>query len=174
VQRETAEELLASFCTDLRSLWIRANGPSLRVLECRLRLGKSQLGAILAGHIRRPPEWQVVAGLVKAIGEYAADRGRTDRLPLPTGITEYWRPRFAVLEHAFSQSTPRAAESAATARTWVAPAQLPHALPTFAGRVDALARLDSALPADGVVSVLPSMVVVLCGTAGVGKPETGI
>jgi hypothetical protein len=110
------------------------------MLERRLELGKSQLGAILSGRIRRPPDWQVIAGLVKEIGEHAAAVGRADRLSMPTSITEYWRPRFAVLEHAFSQSTPRPAESAGTAWTWVAPAQLPHALRAFAGREDGLGR----------------------------------
>ena len=103
---DTAQELLASLCFDLRLLWRQAGGPSLRVLSGRLELSKSQLGAILTGRVRRPPDWVVVRGLVDSFDAYARDHGRRERVSLRTAVDEYWRPRYATLEHAFSQPPP--------------------------------------------------------------------
>jgi hypothetical protein len=55
-------------------------------------LGKSQVGAILNGGIRRPPEWHLVRGLVEAFYKYAHDRGREQRLSIRSGLDEYQRP----------------------------------------------------------------------------------
>src|SRR5947199_10280244 len=90
-------ELLQSFCADLRSLWSEAGGPSLRALERHLSLSKSQVGAILGGGIRRPPDWRVVSTLVQCIHRYAAGHGRVERVALRTGGQEDWRPRLACM-----------------------------------------------------------------------------
>ena len=180
---ESAQHLLVAVCADLRLLRTQAGGPSLRTLERRLSLSKTQLGAILAGRIRRPPDWRVVAGLVAGVYEYAAENGRLDRLSLRTGVNEYWRPRYATLEHAFSQShrparpvvddrhidteTPRVKRSA----TAPIPAQLPAAVAGFVGRDRELARLDAVLAGRAAHTMVISAV---SGTAGVGKTALAV
>jgi hypothetical protein len=58
-------------------------------------------------------------------------------------------------------------------RPHVVPAQLPADLPTFAVRVSHLRRLGALLPSGDEPP--PAVVITaLAGTAGVGKPETGI
>src|SRR5688572_5948561 len=89
-------ELLAQFCADLRLLRAEAGGPTLRVLGDRLKVGKSQLGAILNGQIKELPDWQVIRGLVDSIVRHAHERGRTDRLSLPTGLDQFWSRRYAM------------------------------------------------------------------------------
>src|SRR5690242_2478930 len=157
-------DLLRSFCADLRSLWSEAGGPSLRALERDLSLSKSQVGAILGGGIRRPPDWRVVRTLVECVHRHAVEHERVDRLSLRTGVEEYWRPRFALLEHAFEDLEPRAPAPAVQ----VVPAMLPPAVAGFVGRRDALAVLDGLLTtrAEGDPAVL---VTVVSGMAGVGK-----
>jgi hypothetical protein len=98
---DTPDELLAQLCADLRLLWTQAGGPSLRRLADRTGLGKSQVGAILAGEVRSPPDWDVVRALVVSFHGYAGEHGRLADLSLRTGVDEHWRPRYAVLEHAF-------------------------------------------------------------------------
>ncbi|GIJ47766.1 hypothetical protein Val02_46520 [Virgisporangium aliadipatigenens] len=168
----SAQELLASLCTDLRQLRAQAGGPSLRVMAGRLGLGKSQLSAILNGQIRRPPDWQVVAGLVECIREHAVDNSRTERLSLRTGLAEHWRPRFTVLEYAFSAPAtgPTVGEPH---RTGPVPAQLPVATAGFVGRSAELNALDAALAgADDLRPGYP--IVALTGTAGVGKTALAV
>src|SRR5690349_18116977 len=75
VAADTPEELLAQLCADLRLLWRQAGGPSLRRLADRTGLGKSQVGAILAGEVRSPPDWDVVRALVVSFDGYAGERG---------------------------------------------------------------------------------------------------
>jgi tetratricopeptide (TPR) repeat protein len=95
------QDLLQRLCLDLRLLWRQAGGPSLRQLGARVRLSKSQVGAILTGDIRRPPQWDVIRGLLEGIDQYAYVHGRMRNLSIRTGVDEYWRPRYAVMEHAF-------------------------------------------------------------------------
>jgi tetratricopeptide (TPR) repeat protein len=183
VAEESAQQLLAALCADLRLLRTQAGGPSLRTLERRLRVSKTQLGAILAGRIRRPPDWRVVAALVTGVYEYAAQNGRLDRLSLRAGVNEYWRPRHATLEHVFSQSrrpalpaaddrhvdteTPRVRPST----TAPVPAQLPAAVAGFVGRNKELARLDAVLAGRAAHTMVISAV---SGTAGVGKTALAV
>src|SRR5262245_4773967 len=147
-----AQDLLALLCADLRLLWRQAGGPSLRELGTRLRLSKSQVGALLNGDVRRLPDWQLVRGLVECFHQHAAEHGRLDKLSLRTAVEEYWRPRYAVLEHAFSRprrlvpASPDAPPEPVPPRPgWVLPALLPAAVPGFAGRAAALKELDALL-----------------------------
>src|SRR4051794_9158265 len=71
---ESARHLLAALCADLRLLWTQAGGPSLRALGGALPLSKSQVGAILNGRIRRPPDWRVVSGHAESGIGYPAGR----------------------------------------------------------------------------------------------------
>jgi len=160
-------ELLQSFCADLRSLWSEAGGPSLRALERHLSLSKSQVGAILGGGIRRPPDWRVVSTLVQCIHRYAAEHGRVDRLSLRTAVEEYWRPRFALLEHAFEGAGPPTNEPVVVPRG-TTPALLPPVAAGFAGRRDALAMLDGLLATRAELDPA-APIAAISGTAGVGK-----
>src|SRR5262245_37933788 len=102
--KSTASDTLAQLCLDLRTLREQAGGPSVRVLSESVGLGKSQVDAILNGRIRRPPDWDVVRGLVEVFYKHADDYGRQSRLSIRAGLEEYWRPRYAMVEHAFSQT----------------------------------------------------------------------
>ena len=104
------------------------------------------------------------------------------------GVEEYWRPRYAVLEHAFSDAAARAPR---TGRSHTAAADLPKpargpvgAGAVAAGRVRAspggaaeLAQLDAILgPAPAAASRAPTAVVIsaVSGTAGVGKTALAV
>ncbi|HEU5333982.1 MAG TPA: tetratricopeptide repeat protein [Actinocrinis sp.] len=186
---EPAQELLQQLCRDLKLLREQAGGPTLRSLSARLLMGKSQIGAILGGRIRQPPEWEIVRGLVEACRQYARDHDRLDLLSVATGIEEYWRPRYAALSHALrveyhrqppADRRPVGAESGAgagpdTGRAlprWMVPHQLPPPVRHFAGRADELKALSALL--DESVSSGASMVTVIGGTAGVGKTSLAL
>ena len=113
VTADGPETLLVQLCADLRLMWQQAGGPSLRRLAEQVRLGKSQVGAILNGQVRTLPDWTVIRALVECFGRYAHDHGRTGQLSLRTGVDEYWRPRYTLLEYAFSQPRQRRAPAAA-------------------------------------------------------------
>ncbi|MEN3308796.1 MAG: hypothetical protein V7603_4998 [Micromonosporaceae bacterium] len=179
-------------CADLRLLWTQAGGPSLRALGNQLQLSKSQVGAILNGHIRRLPDWQAVGGLVEGVYRYAVDHNRADRLSLRAGVDEYWRPRYMMLEHTFSRprstTGPPGVSSAVEdpaegqarsrhARSTSPPAPTPALLPTavagFAGRISALKALDALLDADAHTG--PAVLITaIDGTAGVGKTALAV
>ncbi|PZG20114.1 hypothetical protein C1I95_10180 [Micromonospora craterilacus] len=174
------DELLRTLCADLRLLWTQAGGPSLRALGTRIGLGKSQVGAILNGTVRRPPDWDVVRGLVESFHDYALAHDRLSRLSLRTGVDETWRPRYAVLEYAFRENRPRPRNNgspsipATTTQPWPAtlvPRQLPPAVRHLVGRKAELSTLDKAADACGEPGGSAALVVVN-GTAGVGKTTT--
>jgi hypothetical protein len=134
-----AEETLAQLRADLRLLRAEAGGPSLRLLGERIRVSKSQLGAILNGQVRELPDWRVVTGLVESFVQYAQEHRRTGRLSLPTGVEEFWRHRYAMAEHAFGQkarhrgvAVPGSGTRPASPR--VPSRQLPAAVRHFVGR----------------------------------------
>jgi hypothetical protein len=93
-------DILDTLCHDLRRLREQAGGPSLREVALHIGLGKSQVCAILNGNIRRPPDWRVVRGLVEICYRHARERGRWPQLSINAGLDEYWRLRFALVEHA--------------------------------------------------------------------------
>jgi tetratricopeptide (TPR) repeat protein len=159
------EAMLQQFCRDLHLLWRQAGGPSLRTLSGRVRLGKSQLGAVLRGEIRRVPDWDVVNGLIESFRQYAHEHDRMRQVTVRMGINEFWRPRYSVLEHAFSQvpagggrlhgpppsqseigppetGRPGVARREPEQDGWlVVPQQLPPGPRCFVGRVEELAVL---------------------------------
>jgi tetratricopeptide (TPR) repeat protein len=174
---DTTQEMLAQLCADLRTLRIQAGGPSLRTLAERVRIGKSQLGAILNGQVREPPDWRVVAGIVEVCTRHARDHERGERLALPTGVDEFWRPRYAMVEHAFAQPNRRSesipARAADQAPVRVPPRQLPAAVRHFVGQAAPLARLTALLEEAGTT---PSTAVVaaIVGPAGIGKSSLAV
>jgi tetratricopeptide (TPR) repeat protein len=171
----TVSDALAQLCLDLRALREQASGPTVRTLGEEIGLSKSQVDAILNGRIRRPPGWDVVRGLVEAFYKHAHDNGRQSRLSIRAGIGEYWRPRYAMVELAFTQSAihreeaPAAPEPAARPAVVVA-RQLPPAAPHFAGRSQELAAMSKAVyrPARGSGPLL------VTGMAGVGKTTLAV
>jgi transcriptional regulator with XRE-family HTH domain len=170
---------LEQLCLDLRQLRLQAGGPSLRDLADRLGISKSQLGSILSGEVRRLPDWDVVKGLVEAVRKYSADRGRLGQLSLTTGVEEFWRPRYAAVEHAFSYRQIQRPETLQVAGpvppepyTPVAPHQLPPAVPHLSGRSPELAALDALIEQD--VPAGFAVISVIGGMAGVGKTALAV
>ncbi|HVQ91801.1 MAG TPA: tetratricopeptide repeat protein [Mycobacteriales bacterium] len=179
---EGARELLRQLCEDIRLLRSQAGGPSLRALGVQLRLGKSQVGAILNGRITQPPDWDVVRGLVDGCRRHAQNRSRLAALSVPTGIEEFWRPRYAALDHAFRNSPrtsarPPAAGSGGSGRAsraagGPAPHHLPAAIRPFVGRAAQLAGLTALTElAAGTGTVVIS---AIDGTPGVGKTALAV
>jgi tetratricopeptide (TPR) repeat protein len=182
VTEVSPERLLLQFCGDLRLLWQQAGGPSLRTLGQRVRLGKSQVGAILNGRIRELPDWRVVKALVDSFREYAKDQGRLSALSVTTGVEEYWRPRYAALEYALGQSKQRspaertpdhARRPTDTQPLRVTPRQLPSAAHHFAGRASELEALTS-LAEQAADAAAPVVISAIDGTAGIGKTALAV
>jgi tetratricopeptide (TPR) repeat protein len=147
---DAAQQMLQQLCADLRRLWAEADGPSVRALTSRVGLGKSQIGAILNGRIRQLPDWSVVHGLITSFLRYAQDHGRTGRLTLSSGVDEYWRPRYALVEYALANPAHNRApgERATPARRrppWSSPHQLTGSVRRFAGRELELAGLTGLM-----------------------------
>ncbi|SDY41338.1 Predicted ATPase [Micromonospora pattaloongensis] len=171
------DELLRHFCADLRLLWTQAQGPSLRVVSARVGLGKSQVGAILNGTVRRPPDWDVVRRLVQCFHDHARAHHRLSQLSLRTGVEETWRPRYAMLEYAFQRRrTPPGGTGSrppTASRRWPVPRQLPPVARHLVGRAAELATLDRAAASCGKPDG-SATVVVIDGTAGVGKTTVAL
>ncbi|WP_198347932.1 XRE family transcriptional regulator [Plantactinospora sp. KBS50] len=176
---DLALQLLEQLCLDLRQLRLQAGGPSLRDLSDLVGISKSQLGSILSGQVRRLPDWDVVKGLVEAVRRYGADRGRLGQLSLTTGVEEFWRPRYAAVEHAFSYRQIQRSETLRIPEPDppephppVVPHQLPPAASHISGRSSELTALDAVLAQD-----LPAgcaVIAVLGGMAGVGKTALAV
>ncbi|GIH26145.1 hypothetical protein Aph01nite_44550 [Acrocarpospora phusangensis] len=196
---DDAQDLLGRLCADLRLLRVQAGGPSLRGLAVRLGLSKSQLGVILNGRIRKLPDWTVVKGLVDGCRQYAQDHGRLGQLSLATGVEEYWRPRYSLVEYALQDASrprippreTRAAQETDTGgvRTVIAtgapagiasrgptsrpvPRELPGAVRHFVGRAGHLAALTSLL--DHTAAGGTVVISAIAGTAGVGKTALAV
>jgi tetratricopeptide (TPR) repeat protein len=171
VTPDASQDLLQQLCADLRLLWMQAGGPTLRVLSGRVSLSKSQLGNILNGRIRQPPEWDVVRALVTTFARHARDRDRVAHVSMSTAIDEFWRPRHAVLEHAF-RSAPRDTRSTPGRRPrWVSQHQLPGAVHHFAGRSHELETLSKLIDQGEGRAVVIS---AIDGTAGIGKTALAV
>lgn len=157
-------------------------------LAKRVGLSRAQLYAILAGRIKRPPEWdRVVRPLVDACtggdpGSLATWRRRHAIL---TGVWEELRRRTgpATLATRTGQAEPQATEVPTATAPFagrdtepsqpVTPEIVPHQLPArvryFAGRAAELAVLTSALDQGAGSSVS-----VISGSAGVGKTTLAV
>ncbi len=181
---DTARELLQQLCADLRALRWHAGGPSLRALAERVQVSKSQLGAILNGQVRELPDWQVIRGILDSVLRHAEEHHRANRLTLPTGVDEFWRHQYAMVEHAFARaprprgalppaepepvSAPQpSATPASQAPPLTVPRQLPPAARHFVGRTAELSVLNKLLSESGPNDA--ATIVVIDGPAGVGK-----
>jgi tetratricopeptide (TPR) repeat protein len=177
---EVAPQLLRQVCDDLRLLRTQAGGPSLRALGVQLRRGKSQLAAVLNGRIRQLPDWELIKGLVDSCHRYADEHGRLDRLSVATGIDQYWRPRYTLLEFAFGQRSAGLAAAAGPDGGGadhpgcgpVVPRQLPVAVRHFTGRTHELMMLDAL--AEETAGAGTAVITAVGGTAGVGKTTLAV
>ncbi|HEX4704675.1 MAG TPA: NB-ARC domain-containing protein, partial [Pseudonocardiaceae bacterium] len=177
---EVAPQLLRQICDDLRLLRMQAGGPSLRALGVQLRRGKSQLAAVLNGQIRQLPDWALIKDLVDSCHRYADEHGRLDRLSVATGIDQYWRPRYTLLEYAFGQryaalvdaAGPDGGDADHPGRGSVVPRQLPLAVRHFKGRTHELAILDAL--AEKTAGAGTAVITAVSGTAGVGKTTLAV
>ena len=86
---------LEAFCVRLKRLQ-EASGLTQAALAGHANLRKSQMSAVLNGHIRRPPEWGVVLAVVEACLGHAKQAGRA----VPGDICDIkdWRRRYGDLE----------------------------------------------------------------------------
>jgi len=155
---------VADFCTGLRLLQ-EGRGLDRSALARRLGYSRSQLYAILDGHISRPPEWdRLVEPLVRAC------TGNDER------AVAVWRQRYAVLlEVDNALRNQHRQDDTLTTRPQVVPAQLPADVNAFTGRAQELADLDRLLArtvkqsgAAGGKST-ETVMCAITGTAGVGK-----
>jgi tetratricopeptide (TPR) repeat protein len=155
---------VADFCTGLRLLQ-ESRGLDRSALARRLDYSRSQLYAILDGHISRPPEWdRLVEPLVRAC------TGNDER------AVAVWRQRYAVLlEVDNALRNQHRQDDTLTTRPQVMPAQLPADVNVFTGRAQELADLDRLLARtvkQSGAAGRKSTETVMCaitGTAGVGK-----
>jgi len=169
----SARTPLGRLCADLARLREQAGGPPIRDLARQVGLGKSQVAAILSGRIRRLPPWSVVRAMVEGCYRYAAGHGRTPALSITGGLEEYWRPRYALVEHEHGQNAAEPpGEGGGAAGTGEAdpvggrPAPVPRQLPRPAlGVVGRAAELADLTRAAGSGAGL----LLVTGTAGVGK-----
>lgn len=171
---DAAQDLLQQLCTDLRLLRAEAGGPGLRELGEQLAVGKSQIGAILNGRIRRLPDWRVVRGLADSFVRYARENLRDAQLSLPTGVDEFWRHQYLLVEHAFEQTV----RGQVRASVWspsvrMVPRQLPAAPRHFVGRADEMARLTAMIDDHGD-SRRGVPVAAISGPVGVGKTTLAV
>lgn len=174
-----ALQSLEQLCLDLRQLRLQAGGPSLRDLANRVGISKSQLGSILSGQVRRLPDWDVVKGLVEAVRKYSADRGRLGQLSVTTGVEEFWRPRYAAVEHAFSYRQIQRSETLRIPvpappepHPPVVPHQLPPAVSHLSGRSRELAALTAVIAQNAPAGC--AVIALVGGMAGVGKTALAV
>ncbi|HEX6684383.1 MAG TPA: NB-ARC domain-containing protein [Candidatus Limnocylindrales bacterium] len=182
METDVPDLLLQELCADLRLLWGEAGGPTLRVLSGALRLGKTQVGAILTGQIRRPPHWRVVHGMVAGFVRHAHVHGRVGYLSRPTGLEEFWRPRHALLEHVFSDARHNRTGPAGEHRKRgggvdaeahgprPTPRQLPAAARQYTARTKELSMLTKLLDQTGEAVVIAA----IDGAAGIGKTALAV
>lgn len=99
---------LREFCDRIRLLHREAGGPTVDSLAAdpSIPLRRSQLYDLLAGRIRRPPDWTVVSSIVNACVRYSASRGRTGLLA--TDLDDWRREHLALVSlcDAARQSAP--------------------------------------------------------------------
>src|SRR5580704_15911441 len=165
VAREAAAGPVAEFCAALRELRA-ASGTDPAVLARQVGLSRTQLYAVLAGEIKRPPDWdQVVGPLVAACtgGDPAA--------------LAWWRRRHAVLVEVAEEirRRDRAARpgglQAPAAPGPAGPPEIRHSLPpdtaAFTGRDAEVAQvIAAATGAGGMVTIR--------GIGGMGKTALAV
>jgi len=95
---------LMLFCARLKRLQM-ASGISQSRLLSAAHLGRSQMSDILNGKIKRRPDWDMVAAIVRACLEYAESEHRS--VPLDLRNEGDWRRRYTDLEHDLDAETPQ-------------------------------------------------------------------
>jgi hypothetical protein len=155
---------VAEFCADLRQL-CRASGRDLKGLAAELKISRSQLGAILNGQLRRPPDW---AGLVRPLVEACTDGDAR--------AVAGWRQRHAVLVGVWEELS-RRDQQASRPGGRPGPAAppgvvctLPAGTAAFAGRGDQLGRIMQAVSGAGGVIAIHAV----SGMPGVGKTALAV
>ena len=86
---------LALFCARLRRLQ-KAAGILQTSLARATRLSTSQMSDILNGKIKRPPDWDITANIVRACVDHASRAGRS--IPPDLRDVDDWRRRYGDLE----------------------------------------------------------------------------
>jgi tetratricopeptide (TPR) repeat protein len=175
---------VAEFCADLRQL-CQASGCDLKVLARELKISRSQLGAILNGQIRRPPDWTRLVGPLVA----ACTKG-------DASTVARWRQRHAVLVGVWEELSRRERQSSrAESQDEIVldatgsqppdlpgagdgdrpiPRQLPADMSCFVGRSAQLDQLDALLAVASAEQATAVVISALSGTAGVGKTALAI
>jgi tetratricopeptide (TPR) repeat protein len=162
-------EPVTEFCAQLAELRIES-GVEIPKLAQQLGLSRAQLYAILAGKVKRPPDWdRVVRPLVDVC---------TQGDP---GAIAAWRRRHALLTAVWEKLRQRDRLSAAVTlgssphrQITDVPRQLPPAVAFFGGRDDELAALTGLLE-PGPGGRPPALVIsAIGGTAGVGKTALAV
>ena len=92
----TAVGPLALFCARLKRLQ-QAVGITQTSLARTACLGTSQMSDILNGNIKRPPDWDVTATVVRACLDWAERAHKP--VPADLGDEADWRRRYGDLEH---------------------------------------------------------------------------
>jgi tetratricopeptide (TPR) repeat protein len=160
---------VSEFCAQLDELRIES-GAEVSLLAKQLGLSRAQLYAILAGRIKRPPDWdRVVRPLVDACA-------RGD----PRAVAA-WRRRHTILTGVWEELRRRDQLPAATkiglpgAQATEVPRQLPAAVGCFTGRGAELAALTGLLAAAQPVAMPPALVIsAIGGMAGAGKTALAV
>jgi transcriptional regulator with XRE-family HTH domain len=91
----TGSSPLALFCARLKRLQ-QAAGITQASLAAAAHLGTSQMSDILNGKIRQPPDWDVIASVIRACVRHAESNGRA--VPADLLDEAAWRHRHADLE----------------------------------------------------------------------------
>ena len=107
---------LTLFCARLKRLQ-RAADLTQTSLASAAHLSTSQISDILNGKIKRLPDWDIVATVVRACLAHAKEEGKS--LPMDLRDEADWRRRFADLEQDFD-AVPRPGRSARAAAEWTA------------------------------------------------------
>jgi tetratricopeptide (TPR) repeat protein len=165
VAREAAVGPVGEFCAALRRL--RADsGADIAVLARQLGVSRTQLYAVLAGEVRRPPDWdRVVRPLVEACtgGDQAALAWWRRRHAVLVEVAEEMRRRDRAARRAGPGGVPAEAVAAR-------PAEIRFSLPpdtaAFTGRDAELTQIAAAAAAGGVIAVR--------GIGGMGKTALAV
>jgi tetratricopeptide (TPR) repeat protein len=160
---------VSEFCVALDQLRI-ASGMEVPLLAKQLSLSRAQLYAILAGRVKRPPDWdRVVRPFVDACAP-----GQPEMLAA-------WRRRHAILTEVWEQlrrrDQPQVAGTA-PGQPGKEPPQLPRQLPAavscFTGRAAELAVLTGLLQTQPGEQAPALVISAIGGTAGAGKTALAI
>jgi tetratricopeptide (TPR) repeat protein len=156
---------VSEFCAHLNELRINS-GLNVPSLAKRLGLSRTQLYAILAGQITRPPDWErVVRPLVEACtrGDTAAVARWRQRHSIMTGVWEHLR-----------SGQPRPGIDLTVPVQGAGPRQLPGAVSCFTGRNAELAQLTGLLGPGHGEHAMAMVITAIGGAAGVGKTALAV